>query len=580
MFCSKCGSENSNGAKFCKECGCALESNNVTTQQGNQKIGKFDISKNKNLILTLAGIVAVCIFGVVIFTIAKNSAVKVNLDNFLTIEVSGYDGYGSVHAEIDWNSVEEKYGKKLSKKIKKNEKYGFLMEYYEPIEMLEDYVDIDISKRNNLSNGEIIEYSWDIDEELYDYLDCKLVSKNGSYTVSNLNPIESFDPFAGVNLEFSGISGYGDALMTSSGDVLKEYNFYIKPAYDLSNGDVVTVSIDEDEEYYISNFGKVPSVFQKTFEVSGLTEYANTYSELSGECIEVMKQEAQDKIYAYTANNYSNNVSLSNLKYYGYVFNTNKNSTDYYENDNTLYLIYSGIVSSSEDYFDTEKVYYPVEFSQILIMDNDYSYNLNGIQGYSYFDNSWYGTSGYINPLLCYLELKGTGYSEVGDGFEKYINYEYITSLEAIADENKELIVSDAKRTIEKYAEDNYTSDSAVTNLEYAGAYFLLSKNDSEEFEKKNKYVVVCSGTVSNSRNRFKTTVVYFPVEYNGLFLVNNEQLVYLSSSDVLGRSSLPDSYYSTDGYIDGEEMFNKIINANREEYSYEVSEELKMFGE
>lgn len=53
-----------------------------------------------------------------------------------------------------------------------------------------------------------------------------------------------------------------------------------------------------------------------------------------------------------------------------------------------------------------------------------------------------------------------------------------------------------------------------------------------------------------------------------------------MKNQGIGGYSSIPNSWYDIRGYIDGTEMFNKIVTANRESYRYEVSEGLKQFGE
>ena len=49
---------------------------------------------------------------------------------------------------------------------------------------------------------------------------------------------------------------------------------------------------------------------------------------------------------------------------------------------------------------------------------------------------------------------------------------------------------------------------------------------------------------------------------------------------DIYGNSQFPGSYYTTKGFVDGEEMYSKIVTANRDNYSYVVSDGLKEFGE
>lgn len=56
-------------------------------------------------------------------------------------------------------------------------------------------------------------------------------------------------------------------------------------------------------------------------------------------------------------------------------------------------------------------------------------------------------------------------------------------------------------------------------------------------------------------------------------------EYIILSSKGIQGSSSFPDSYYNTKGYIDGITMYEKLVSANRDQYTYEVSEGLRGFG-
>ena len=73
---------------------------------------------------------------------------------------------------------------------------------------------------------------------------------------------------------------------------------------------------------------------------------------------------------------------------------------------------------------------------------------------------------------------------------------------------------------------------------------------------------------------------MYFPVEYAGIVKLPGDEYMVTKREGLVGNSNIPDTYYSTKGFVDGEEMFSKIVTANRDNYSYEVSEGLKEFGD
>ena len=91
---------------------------------------------------------------------------------------------------------------------------------------------------------------------------------------------------------------------------------------------------------------------------------------------------------------------------------------------------------------------------------------------------------------------------------------------------------------------------------------------------------MVFSATVSNKDKKFATTTVYFPVEYSGLVSLPDGTYMLTSVGGIKGSFTFPSSYYSTKGYMDGAKMFSDLVTANRENYTYVVSEGLKQFGE
>ena len=221
--------------------------------------------------------------------------------------------------------------------------------------------------------------------------------------------------------------------------------------------------------------GYVLSATEKEYEVTGLAEYAQSYDDLTSEFIDKPKNEAEDTIYAYAANSYNSKIGLAELSYAGYIFNMAKaDGEDFYEDYNELYLIYSGKVSHSEQYFTSARVYFPVKFSDIVIDKSEISYsNTPSIIGSSEFDRGWYYTKGYTNPLIAYKELveanRDNYVSEVGDGFEGFAETKTISKLSDISQAFKNELVGEAKDIIESYVASYYSSKSQLGTLSLNG---------------------------------------------------------------------------------------------------------------
>lgn len=604
MFCGNCGTENENGAKFCKSCGKRLgtpgkqQGNTVATVnnatdasvRGASKslkgavslvMGKIKSLPKKALIGACA---AVVLFIAIIF-ISVNSGKTINLNNYLTVTATGYDGYGNASTSIDWAAIEEKYGNKLSFTKQAKKEFWEMVSMGSPIAAMQEFVNIKIDQASDLSNGDKIKYTWEIDESLSKYIKGKVKYKNDSYTVSELTTVGKFDPFTDLTILFSGIAPKGTADFEYSGSELNYYDFSCEKSEGLRNGDKIKININNpDMQYYAENYGKVPEKLEMEYTVSGLAEYVEDYANLSEDFLSDLKSETEDIIYAYTASSYENSVSLNDLSYFGYISSSIKDGSVNVGDSNYLLMIYSGTVSDSEGHFRETKVYFPVAFMNIISENNSLSYKDNyGIQGVSYLDGSWYSTKGYINPLNCYIDFveeDSDNYNvEYGDGFEAYANLEQISSLSDISDKYKESLHINAKNTIENYIANNYNGGSEALDLQVAGEYLLIAKNQGSDFAANNKYYVIFSAIVSNTNGAFETTTVYFPVEYDGIVKLPGDEYLITASQGLQGNSSLPNSWYSTKGYTDGSQMYSDIITSNRENYTYEVSDSLEEFG-
>ena len=120
MFCKHCGSENDDNTKFCRECGQPLEDSASQKEKEaahapSEKKGSSLTDKIKALpkkVLMAVGAGAAIIMLLLFVVLGMEDSIDMN--QYLTIEAEGYDGYGKLHAAINWDAVEEKYGEKLS----------------------------------------------------------------------------------------------------------------------------------------------------------------------------------------------------------------------------------------------------------------------------------------------------------------------------------------------------------------------------------------------------------------------------------------------------------------------------------
>lgn len=571
------------------------QANNPSRQAQTVNYGQeaMESRNHKKLGMIIVGAAAVLVLLVVFLIIRINARPTINLNKYLTIETTGYNGYGKVSVMIDWNAIEAKYGKKLHLKGKSAKGKGNTASGETAFSRIRDNVYINCDKYDHLSNGDKIAYTWEVKDSIFDDVKVKLKYKDGESKVSKLEELETFDAFADVVVTFEGFAPDGTASFTYNGNVLNSGDFSCDKTTGLSNGDVIKITWDDSNiDSLAMSLGKVPASAEKEYTVSGLDEYVGTYADLSEDFIKTLRSESEDTIYAYTAGHYDSTSALSDLSYAGYMVRLVKDPDDYYnffgkaDSFNDVYIIYSGTVKSSEGYFRPTRVYYPVRFKNVIKSGDQFSYTDNlGIEGYSYIDGSWSSTNGYTNPVICYTEIieayRDVYKTECGDGFEKYEAAEELTKAADISEDYKNILYADAKDIIETYAAKEYQNGTVLGELSLLGEYFLLAKTQSSDYVQNNRYIVVYSATVTNTEGKFEPTVVYFPVEYDGLVKLTDDEYMVTATKGLQGyKMSFPGSFIGTQGYFDGQVMFSELITANRDNYTYEMTENLKQFGE
>lgn len=381
MFCGNCGVENVNGAKFCKGCGKPLGNSNqgvnIIPSQNNlegnvtaalPKTDKIKAVPKKVLI----GVCAAVIVLVIIICAAVNSSKTINLNKFLTVEATGYDGFGTAKVAVDWDAVEKKYGSRLSFKSTARNEYGGFLGMMTPVEVIQGSVKVKPAENGNLSNGTTVAYTWEVDEDYSKYVKCKVKYKDDSFTVSGLTEVGTFDAFADLNVEFSGIAPNGNANLNYIGSELNYYDFDCDRRNGLSNGDTVTVTIDDSRlEYYAENLGKIPEVLEKEYKVDGLDSYLAKISEIDDEALAAMQQQATDVYYAHIAQNWGEGESLASLTYIGNYLLTAKNK-DSWGNNNIVYLVYKAQVKNDysndgKSYNKLNDVYWYISFNDLMV---------------------------------------------------------------------------------------------------------------------------------------------------------------------------------------------------------------------
>ena len=524
MNCPKCGRENVDEAKYCKICGEPLveglerqapektafvqvnteELKNRSEELVNASKDKFvkvakktkehlseeNIADAKNKAAGFAekakahiSIKKLAVVGGVVIIAAGAGAIFYNmsrtipLDKYLVFETDGYTGYGNVNVSVDWKAIKSKYGNKLSFTKEAKEEYGKSIRDMKPIELLEDEIRIDLDEDSHLSNGDSISYSWDVDEDLADYVGCKFKYKDGTYQISDLKELEKFDAFANLTVKFTGTSPHGKAEIEYSGNELGSYCFEYEPDKNLSNGNTVTVKINESGIEESARNGKIPAETEKEYIVSGLESVVTELAQIDSETMEKMKQQGFDEWNAWAADKdwKEDEESLEGISYMGAYLLTPKNGDD----SNALALAYEIRIHNKytdEDtgatYDQVNKVYRYIAYSNLVldaegkvkIEDADYGVMSNYAES-SKFDSGITDAWGWSKKSWSY-----PGYESLDDLYNKQI----IANANSFNHEDSVEETGEA-RTANDQTKTHQTEKEAATTTEW-----VLQNSDTE----------------------------------------------------------------------------------------------------
>lgn len=441
MLCNRCGKKVKKGVAFCPSCGEKIVTTNSIASNQDGEATQVSAPKGKSKrpvlfksIIIGVGLLVVALVGV--WIIDNNIKSVINANEYVSIEFTGYDGYGSAGWKYAKDQFVEDYKGKISftngfeKALKERDDMSELCEHWanygvnltNPAE--EDAAEFlyfilfrsaPLSSGTGLSNGETVTFVWDIEEryteeellQICELLKVKLNYTDIEFVVSGLTEVPKFDPFDGVEVSYSGASPNGHVLLANYPTNGLYYSLDA-PAI-VSNGDefTITASYEYNMEEYVNMYGKIPNSTEKTYVVADLPEYMTSASQIPEEVLAEMQAQSEDIIKATTARWISGyNLDIS---YIGNYMLMAKNPEEFTQN--MFVLLYKmHYVNSFEDYNgnlqEYSKDYYFFVNWDNLIINNDGTclYDINSYRKASdYFQvntgiyknyNKYWGESG------------------------------------------------------------------------------------------------------------------------------------------------------------------------------------------
>lgn len=402
MICVHCGRDIPNGTKFCPFCGQPVAADQPAGQPAfniqpgasvqppqqppvmgaQQPMGGQPAAATatvtpkapidpKKLAVPVAVAAVVVVGGVLIATHKPT----VNLNKYITLSAEGYNSIGTLDVEFDTDKLEKDYGKKIAKNFQKAMKnheedtYGLsnlagsLYEGGETSLFVTYCADGSADKTRNLSNGDVVTYTWDgvneqTKKEAEELFGVKIKCSDVTYKVSGLTAVNTFDAFDGVEVEFDGISPDGSATVNTlpTAEAAEGLYYTLDEQYNLANGDTVTVTVHSNRDDFsdcIEKYGAIPAATEKTYTVEGLNEYVIDSDGLTDSVLVSLQNQAEDVLNAYIAKSWDSEcVTLKGMSYLGYYILTPKNKDNYGVYQDVIILPYQ---VTSHNHFEDDK---------------------------------------------------------------------------------------------------------------------------------------------------------------------------------------------------------------------------------
>ncbi len=338
---------------------------------------------------------------------------KVDANDYLEVEFDGYDTVGTATYYIDFEEMvednlaafdldEDSSDRAIERVIKK----------------LSKIIEGELEETEGLSNGDKIEFEWDIDtDELEDEFPVKMSFSDTEFEVKKLKKAEKFDPFEYFDITFEGTAPNGTIrIKQNDSNKLGELTIEADKKDKLSNGDKVKLKVatyyGDDLTQYCLKYGMIPEVTEKEIKVKGLKSYVQKLSEITKDTYADIDKKTKEKLDKHVADTWGEDESLVGFTPAGNYLLIPKVHSDYLITHNALCSVYKVDVKSSEG----ELSYYYYSYVENLMTDDDGKITIN-------YDYIKYPSGG---------SILGSAYGEcfnTESGEHYYVGYKDIDSL-------------------------------------------------------------------------------------------------------------------------------------------------------
>lgn len=339
MTCKNCGNILSQNEQFCPNCGAENpEYKNVKdTNDKSQKKGKFALPKKT---LFIFGAIAVVVIIAIILILSRRPSI--NLDDYVEITASGYEGYGTANYDFDIDQMIEDNTDVFDVSGLDSDDLETMSSSLRVYDDIDDLVSGSLDKSSELSNGDTVTYTWEISKSSQSDFEkrykCSLKYSNITYKVSGLEKIAEVDPFDehsfSITYEGEAPNGY----LTITNQEYPQIKYEVSKTSELSNGDVITVTASLTDSEDVTGF--TLSRTSAEFTVEGLDSYISDISQIPEDYLSQMETQAQDALTSQVADEWENPDWYKSMEYVGSYLLVAKGEPDFFSSTNTLYMIF------------------------------------------------------------------------------------------------------------------------------------------------------------------------------------------------------------------------------------------------
>lgn len=214
---------------------------------------------------------------------------SITLKDYISYEIEGVNEYASLTAYVDTEQILLDYSEKVQE-----ENAAVFRE-------LLGSITVDISKPDNLCNGDEVTISAAYDEELCKNSGIRFKSDSMKITVEGLEEGELLDLFADITVQVKGTAPFATASIEnkSSNEFIKSLTFTLDKTTGFEAGEYLTVSCNVSQET-VKEQGYVILQTTKAYDTTGIASYVRNGEEISAGDLKPVIEEAENTVISDT----------------------------------------------------------------------------------------------------------------------------------------------------------------------------------------------------------------------------------------------------------------------------------------